>query len=267
MEVGPKRLAFRQLVRGHLRDQVLEGAPVAEQPEVGERAGGKESAQQVEGFGTGRRLPRPVGLALFMRELLADRVGHRLHEPAVGCEQGVGRGLVVGMRELCPPVVQEPAVRTGPVEAHVAGRLLEGRDPDPAVLQRLGGQGRDLLDGDMRARELGHRVVAVADEHALVELLRPADGDHVVVGCRRGQAVEARLGLVDELVEQHAAEALLGAGVAGEQSALDHLGQVAEREDRPVEVGEVPPEEVRLDLGKLHGSVFSLSPLGETDRG
>ena len=44
----------------------------------------------------------------------------------------------------------------------------------------------------MGTGELGHRVVAIADEHALVELLGAPDGDHVVVAGRRSrQPVEA----------------------------------------------------------------------------
>jgi len=76
----------------------------------------------------------------------------------------------------------------------------------------------------VRTRQLGHRVVAVADQHALVELLRPAGRGkraRVGLGCERG---DAKLGVVQELVEQHPAEALLGPRVAREERALDDLG-------------------------------------------
>ena len=43
--------------------------------------------------------------------------------------------------------------------------------------------------------------------------------------------------------------------VAGEQRALHHLGQVDQGEDRAVEVGEVPPEDVGLVRRELLGDV------------
>jgi hypothetical protein len=75
------------------------------------------------------------------------------------------------------------------------------------------------------ARQLGHRIVSIADEHALVELLGLADGDHVVgSNLGAGEPLEAGVGLVDELVKEHSAQALLGARVARKQGSLDHLG-------------------------------------------
>src|SRR5690606_10265139 len=59
----------------------------------------------------------------------------------------------------------------------------------------------------------------------------------------------------DELVEEEATQALRGAGVAGEQRPLHHLGEVDEGEDRSVEVGEVPPEDVGLGRGELIADV------------
>src|SRR5204862_368266 len=78
--------------------------------------------------------------------------------------------------------IEEAAARVAPVESDIACRLLERRDPDPAVLERLRGQGRSLLDRDMRTRKLSDRVVAVADEDPFVELLGAANRDHVVIG-------------------------------------------------------------------------------------
>ncbi len=67
----------------------------------------------------------------------------------------VGGGLVIGVGELGPAVIKEAAVGAGPVEPHISGRLLERRDPDAAVFERLGGERRGALDGDVGARELG----------------------------------------------------------------------------------------------------------------
>jgi len=94
------------------------------------------------------------------------------------------------------------------------------------------------------ARQLGHRIVPIANEHALVELLGAADGDHVV-GSRlaAGEPLETRVGLVDELVQEHPPKALLGARVAREEGSLDHLGQVSQGENGPVHVGEKPGQQ------------------------
>ena len=256
MQVVRQLPALRQLVPRHLGDQVLERPPIAEQAEVRQRPRREQTAQQVERLGPGRRLPGPVGLALFLRKPLPDRERHRLDKPAVGGEERVGGRLVVGMGELGSAVVEVPAIGAGAVEAHVTGRLLERRHADPAVLQRFGGQDGCLLDGDVSAGELGHRVVAVSHQDSLVELLGAAHRHHVVVGrrCPR-EAVEAGIGLVDELVEQHPPQALLGPRVAREQRALDHLGQVPQGEHRLVEVGEVPLQELVLggvELGACH---------------
>ena len=68
-----------------------------------------------------------------------------------------------------------------------------------------------MLNRDVGSGELSHRVVAVADEHPLVELFGTTHSDHVVISRRRpGQAVEARIRLVDELVEEDPPQALLG---------------------------------------------------------
>ena len=212
MQVLPDPLALRQLMSGHLCDQVLEGTPVAEEAEVGQRAGGQQAAEEVERFGARGGLPRSVRLAFLLRKPLADRVGRRLDERAVRLEQGVRRRFVARIGQLRATVIEEAAARVAAVESDVACRLLERRDPDPAVLERLRGQGRSLLDRDMRTRQLGDRVVAVADEDPFVELLSPANRDHVVIGRPGvGKALKPRVRFVDELVQQHAAQALLGA--------------------------------------------------------
>ena len=170
-------------LRRQLGDQVLEGAAVAEQAEVGQRAGGQQAAQQVERLGAGRRLPRPIGLA---RPRAGSARGSRCvsgsMQAAVGLEQRVARPARSPGAPAPGRGGRGAAVRPWPVEAHVARRLLERRDADAAVLQRLGGQRRDPLDRHVGARQLGHRVVAVADQHPLVELLGAPHRDHVVVG-------------------------------------------------------------------------------------
>ena len=96
------------------------------------------------------------------------------------------------MGQLGAAMVEAAPVGTGSVETHVTCRFLEGRDSDPAVLERFGRQRRNTFHRHMRAGELGDRVVAVSDQDALVELFRPAHGDHVVVGRPRpGDALKS----------------------------------------------------------------------------
>ena len=90
----------------------------------------------------------------------------------------------------------------------------------------------------MGAAELRDRVVAVADEDALVEL-----GGPLALGAVEGP--RPRRGVGGELVEVEPPQRALVAGVAGEERALDGLGQIRQREDRPVEVAEVGLESDR----------------------
>jgi hypothetical protein len=128
----------------------------------------------------------------------------------------------------------------------IAGGLLEiGHEPAP--LEHLGQQVGHALAGQVDAAELGHRVVAVLAEHALVELVGPAGAD----GRRRRGLAD----LLQELVEEKAAQRLGRPRVPGEQRPLDHLRQVHEREDGAVEVGEVRGEGGSLLGGEgLHGA-------------
>jgi hypothetical protein len=100
--------------------------------------------------------------------------------------------------------------------------------------------------------QLRHRIVAVFEEHAVIQLLGAAQSDGGVDGDVAGDVEVA-----DELVEEQPSQALGRPAVAGEQRPFDHFGQVDQRKHRPVEVREVPPEDVRLVrlevLGDVHG--------------
>ena len=98
----------------------------------------------------------------------------------------------------------------------------------------------------MHAAELGDGVVAVLEEHALVELLGAPQADRRVDG-----EVAGEVEVADELVEEEPAQALVGARVPGEQRALHDLGQVGQREDGTVEIREVRPERGRFVVGEL----------------
>ena len=125
-------------------------------------------------------------------------------------------------------MVETAAVGAGPIESYVARRLLQGGDADAAVFQGLGRQRRHALDCDVGTRQLGNRIVSIADQDALVELLGATDGDHIVaLGRGVCELLETRIRLVDELVEEDAAQALLGARISREQRPFHHLWQVS----------------------------------------
>jgi hypothetical protein len=76
------------------------------------------------------------------------------------------------------------------VVGDVAGRLLEVGG-EPAPLDALGEQVRDVFEGDVRPAELRHRVVAVLGEHPVVELLRTGRG--ILLAQVVGELVEQEL--------------------------------------------------------------------------
>jgi len=116
-----------------------------------------------------------------------------------------------------------------------------------------GGVGKTSISAitAVRAAQLGHRVVAVLAEHALVEPVGTGGADAGLRG-----RLPNRL---QELVEEEPAQRLRGAGVAREERALDHLRKIDQGEDRPVEVGEVGREGgPLLDGERFHGRHLSM---------
>ena len=93
----------------------------------------------------------------------------------------------------------------------------------------------------MHPAELGHRVVAVVEEDPVIERFGALQAHGGVDGDVAGYVEVA-----DELVEEQPAQARHRPRVAGEQGALDHLGQVHQSEHRLVEVGEVAAQDVGL---------------------
>ena len=136
------------------------------------------------------------------------------------------------------------------VVGDVAGGLLEvGHEPTP--LEHLGEQVRGLLAGQVHATELGDRVVAVLEEDPVVELLGPPQARP----WRRWTASPEMSSSPTNSSRKSRRRLFERAGVAGEQRALHHLGQVHQREHRAVEVGEVAPEDIRLVGRELLGDV------------
>src|SRR5712691_8420169 len=97
----------------------------------------------------------------------------------------------------------------------------------------------------MDAAELRDGVVAVLEEDALVQLFRACEPDGRVDG-----EIAGEIEIADELVEEQAAQALVGTRVAREQRALHNFRQIDEREDRLVEVREIRPQSSRFVLGE-----------------
>ena len=150
----------------------------------------------------------------------------------------IGDAHTCGRPQVAVAALQPRVVRD------VAGRLLEVRH-QPAPLEDLGEQVRRLLAREVDAAELGDGVVAVLEEDAFVEVFGALEADGRVDG-----EVAGEVEIADEFVEEEAAQALVGARVAGEQRALHDLGQVRQREDRAVEIREVRPETIRFAVGE-----------------
>ena len=152
-------------------------------------------------------------------------------------------------------VVAVPPTEPG-VVGDVAGALLEVAH-QPTPLEDLGEQVRCLFARQVNPTELGDRVVAVVEEHPLVQLLRPVEADRGIDGM-----VAAHVEVADELVEEQPAKRLVAAAVPGEQRALDDFGQVDQREHRTVEVGEVSTQHIGFvraeGLGDVHSHEESL---------
>ena len=171
------------------------------------------------------------------------------HSSTSPSERGVDREDLVHRRgelraELVVAVEAVAAFGQRLVVGDVAGRLLQVGG-EAAALQRLGEDVGDPLAGDVGAAELGDRVVAVADEDALVEL-----GGASPLVLVEGPAAARRIG--GELLQVEAANRPGIARIAGKKRPLDGLRQVDQSEDGTVEVGEMRGEQGSL----LGGEVF-----------
>ena len=171
-----------QRVGQQVQDQLLVALAAGVDAHVRERAGRQQAAQQVERLGLERARVGGLGLVVAAREL-ARRPGDDLGQGGgVGSEQLVHR-RGVGGAELGVAVVAIAAGRIGHrrVVGDVAGRLLQVGG-QPRALEDLGQDVGDPLAGHVSAAELGHRVVAVAEEDPLVELGRALALDRVRAG-------------------------------------------------------------------------------------
>ena len=58
------------------------------------------------------------------------------------------------------------------IEANVARRFFQRRDADSGVFQEIGSNVGNILAGDMRSTQLRYGIVAIADQHAVIERSR-----------------------------------------------------------------------------------------------
>ena len=246
--------SLRQRVRPHPQQQRFEPLAAAVDADVRQRRRREHAAHGIERLRPGGLAVDEVGVGRLLRHRGADVLGDELDEQAVRVEHAVHVADVAGAvaRREHPRVTEVPVTPTeAGVVGDVAGALLEVAE-QPSPFEDLGQQVRGLLARQVDATELGDGVVPVLDEHLLVEVFRPRQTDGGVE-----TLVADDVELADELVEEQSPQALRAPAVTGEEGALHDLGQVDEREDRPVEIGEVPPEDVgflgRELLGDVHG--------------
>ena len=200
---------------------------------MAEGGGGEQAAQQVERLGADRALPRPLGLAVPAGPALGGPCFYLAQQARVDREDLVHRGAELGAEVVVAVVAVAAAGIVGErlVVGDIAGGLLQVGGEAPS-LQNLGEDVGDPLAGDVGAADLGDRVVAVADEHSLVEF-RGA----LPLGAVEGPPTRRHLGR--ELLQ---IEPPHGPGIpriAGKKRPLDGLRQVDQSEHGPVEIGEV----------------------------
>ncbi len=230
-------------MREQVENELLVRLAARVHADVRQRRGGEQPAHEVERLRANGAPVRGGRLAFAGREAIRDPRRRVLEQPRVRREQVVHR-VLVRLAEARVAVIAVAVAVELRVVGDVARRLLEIRG-EPRALQDLRQEVRRPLARDVCAAELRDRVVAVADEDALVQLrralpLRALDGRHL----------RHRVG---ELVEEEPPQRAGIARVAGEQRALHRLRQVDEPEHRPVEVREVRREALALLVGeRLH---------------
>ncbi len=241
------------------QDQLLVGLAGGVDADVAERRRRQQPAQQVERLGPDRALPGALRFAVAARPALGRPGLDRGQRARVDAEDLVHR-RAEPRAQLLVAVEAVAAVGQRLVVGDVAGRLLQVGG-EAAALQHLGEDVGDPLAGDVGAADLGDRVVAVADEDALVELRRP--GSLLVV-----EGPAAGRGVGGELLQVEAADRPGIARIAGKKRALDGLRQVDEAEHGPVQVGEVGGEERLLLRGELLDRIAHRGiVVGESDPG
>ena len=200
------RARLGQRVRAHAQQQRLERLAGAVDADVRQRRRGQDAPGGVARLRLDRLLVDEVGVAGLLRVALARPVDERAAacrrtcrtaRPCRRCSAHRGGDREHRRRSVVAVAPAEPRV-----VRDVARRLLEVRH-EPAPLEDLGEQVRRLLAREVHATELRDGVVAVLEEHAVVELLGAAQPDGRVDG-----EVAGEVEVADELVEEEAPQAL-----------------------------------------------------------
>jgi hypothetical protein len=238
----------------HAQQQCLVRLACAVDANVGQRGGRQHAAHRVERLGLEGLPVDEVTVRRILGEAVAEELGHRRRQLGVGVEQAVEVAHVaqaqVAREHLRVAVVAVAATDAG-VVGDVPSRLLEVRH-QAAALEDLRQEVGGLLARQVHTPELGHRVVAVLQEHPVVQLLGALQADGSV-----DRSIPGDVEVAHELVEEQPAQALGRTGVPGEQGPLHDLRQVDQGKRGPVEVGEVPPQDVGLGGSELLADVGS----------
>jgi hypothetical protein len=191
-------------MRTHPEQERLERLPGAVDADV--RQGGRREDPPcgVARLGLQRLLVDEVGVAGLLRIGVARPLEHLRETGRVGVEHGVHVGDVAGaewrVEDFGRPVVAIPPAQSRVVRDVARGLLEVGHETAP--LEDLGEDVRRLLAREVYTAELGDGVVAVLEEHPLVELLGALEADAGV-----DADVVAEVEITDELVEEQPPEA------------------------------------------------------------
>ena len=179
-------------------------------------------------------------------------LGDLVHQDGVRIEHAVHVAHVTGSEARIQHVeVTVKAVTTAdPGVVRDVSRALFEVTGQSAPLEDLGEHVRRLLTGQVHTTQLRHRVVAILEEHLLVQFLGPLQTDGGVHTLIAGDVEVAH-----ELVEKQSPQTLGTSAVPSEQRTLDHLGQVHQSEHRAVEIGEITAKDLGLRRGELLGGV------------
>ena len=241
-----------QRVCAHPQQQRLERLAAAVDADVRQRGRREHAANGIERLGPGGLAIDEVGVGGITQNRGAHLIGDLGEQQAVGIEHSVHVAHVTGA-EAAVQQRRIAVVAVAPTEAGVVGdvpRALLEVAHQPTPLEDLGEHVRRLLACEVHAAELSDRVVAVLEEHLLVELLGAFETGRGV-----DRVVAADVQIADELVEEQPAEAFRAPAVTREQRALHHFGQIDESENGTVEIGEVPTEDVFFALREDFGDV------------
>ena len=247
----------------HSQEERFERLTSAEEADIRRGRRRQESTKRVERFRADHRSINAVRIGWRLGILRAEVRLHRrnpsriglervIHHPGeLGCER---RPCDFGRHVILPAPVRP--IRVGDISR---GLFEVGHQATP--LEDLGQNIGGAFAGDVDAAQLCDRIVSVLVEDARIQPVGAVGADG-----RESRLVKG-LNVAPKLVQKEAPQRLGRSRVAREHRALDRFGQVDQREDRPIGVGEirsqrllfVAAEGVLCFGGELHdGQVFYL---------